>query len=119
MRITEKQEVIRKSIEEVPIGIICDYCKKPIYPVRSYVNRKEYNFFRISTSHNDWGNDSIDSCESFDACSPECATKMAEAYLTKSYQSINTREITINHVRSIEDCSDYDTDHDIYGISEW
>ncbi len=119
MRITEEKEVTRTNIEKIPVGIICDYCKEEIKPVRSFANSRVYNFFHICTSHQDWGNDSIDSVETFDACCPGCALKMAEAYIVKSYKSQNTRQITITHASWIEDASDYEYPHDIYGISEW
>ena len=116
MRITETKEVIHKQIEDVTVGRICDCCGKRIEVVRKLPFGDEYNFFHISTHHSDWGNDSIDSWESYDACSPECAVKMAEAYLSKSFRGINTHEIQIEHARSLNDGTDRDYKHKIYGM---
>ena len=118
MRISEKKEVTEIKIKDVPVGMICDCCGKPILPVEKRGETNVYNFFYVCTSHNDWGNDSIDSVEGFDACSPDCATKMAGAYLKKVYSRWNTCEIEISHVRSINDGTDREYKKSIEGMEE-
>ena len=118
MRISEKKEVTETRIKEVPVGMICDCCGQPILPVEKRGDINVYNFFYVCTSHNDWGNDSVDSKESFDACSPECATKMAGAYLKKIYPKWNTCQIEISHARSIDEGTDRNYKKSIKGMEE-
>lgn len=76
----------------------CDICGKDIPPTkRSVPPTERFPFFEISTSHHDWGNDSIDSIEYMDACSPECAMKFAKEYLEKDFTKNHSKEITIEH----------------------
>ena len=116
MVINERKEVIHKEVKDIPIGRVCDCCGKKIEPVRfsPYVN--EYNYFVVHTYHHDWGNDSIDSHDYYDACSPECAVSMANLYLTKSYGGTNTNIIEIAHTRSLSDGTDRTYPHK---IDEW
>lgn len=104
MRRTEEKEVIRKEIEEVTTGRFCDFCNKEILPV----NGKRYDYFYITTSHSDWGNDSVDSYEHFDACSVECALGLTEKYLKSINGFMNTGEIDIEHANLLEDGADRD-----------
>ena len=86
----EKKEV--KIIEEVQSAIICDGCNKEIDPKQGY--------FHVCTSHHDWGNDSFDSLEQYDFCSPACLCKFSNHYIQDSYDHIfNTCEITIKHIK--------------------
>lgn len=59
----------------------CDVCKKEI-TVNSY--------WELTTHHNDWGNDSIESYEYFDVCSKDCMRKKFEEYLKDSDTGYNT-----------------------------
>lgn len=65
----------------------CDFCKKEI--------TKEH--WRIHTYHNDWGNDSCDSYEDFDACSPDCLQKAFDKYIEESSDGLNTCHIEVEH----------------------
>lgn len=49
------------------IGRKCDNCGK-VYSNRNFPD-EWHNF---SSHHNEWGNDSIESYEYYDVCSPEC-----------------------------------------------
>ena len=102
MRKAETKEVIRKNIESVTIARICDCCKKEIIPVekRSYGDR--YSYFVLTTSHSDWGNDSCESIMEYDACSVECALKLAGEYLDDAQGFSNTGEIQIKHANTLE-----------------
>ena len=59
-------------MKEQTIQIKCDVCGKTIKPGQS--------FWDLSTSHSDWGNDSIDSHQEFDLCSEECVQKKLKDY---------------------------------------
>lgn len=114
MRVTETKEITKVIKEEVTVKRICDNCEKEI--VMSYITGlgdKYYNYFHITTHHHDWGNDSIDSYESYDACCPACALEMAKKYLINAYSGHNTKEIEIEHVRSLESGTDRTYERDI------
>ena len=74
-----KESIKEKQLKEVDViidgKIICDYCRKVILQ-KSMINTLEYGnsykWFHMITGHRDWGNDSIDSMETFDLCSREC-----------------------------------------------
>lgn len=101
MKITERKEVTVTQIENVLIGRKCDFCGKDIL-VDPRIQC--HNYFRITTHHSDWGNDSIESYQDYDACSADCAIQCAERYLKAAEQSgINTKTIEIVHVRNLDD----------------
>lgn len=102
MRKTEEKEVVTKSIKKVTVGRICDFCNKEILKV----DGKRWEYFHITTSHCDWGNDSFESYEHFDACSVECALGLADKYLNSVIGFINTGRIEIEHVNDIDDGTD-------------
>ena len=104
MRKTEEKEVVKKTIETVTTGRICDFCGKAILPIEG----KRYDYYYITTSHCDWGNDSVDSFEYFDTCSVECALGLTEKYLKSTNGFFNTGEIEIEHVNCLEDGTDRD-----------
>lgn len=100
MRIIERKKVTHVEVEDVIIGRKCDICGSNI----TESEREGYNYFLIHTWHNDWGNDSIDSHEYKDACSPECVMKFTEEYVRDSFiRKFNTKSIEIEHVRSLAD----------------
>jgi len=74
---TYKTTTVTK-IEEVVIGKRCDCCGGEI---KEYKPIDRNGYFRITTGHRDWGNDSRDSIEFKDACSVECARTAIESYL--------------------------------------
>lgn len=118
MRITERKEVVRTEVKKVTIGRVCDCCGQKLKPVYDY-RPDDFNYFYICTHHYDWGNDSVESYESFDACSPECALKLVEAYLREAYKThINTKEIEIKHVRDLDNGTDRDYDLTIEGMKK-
>ena len=100
MKIKRTKEVIKHSVEEVITGRKCDICGNDILPV----NGNTYNYFYIVTNHFDWGNDSIDSFEYFDACSPACVLKFVKESIEDAYDEyLNTREIKVIHVHDLKD----------------
>lgn len=75
------KEVTHK--EEVVIGTICDECKKEILNEQDFQDRfrkRMSHYFEVSTHHNDWGNDSVDSYQHYDVCSEECLFKFLKKY---------------------------------------
>ena len=75
----------------------CDVCGKDIPPTTGYFLNEATPYYRITIHHNDWGNDSIDSYEYKDACSPECALKICEEYIPCNFKGNNSRTIEIAH----------------------
>ena len=65
MKKAQQKEVTK--IEEEVFEIICDVCGR-IHKGMDLPNK----WHNISMHHNEWGNDSVDSYEVFDVCSPEC-----------------------------------------------
>ena len=96
MNITERRETTYTKYADVVVAKKCDVCWKEI-PKSECVYGREHPFFSITTHHNDWGNDSIDSYEHFHACSVECATKFTQKYLSDCFDGINTCAIEIEH----------------------
>ena len=54
--------------------------------VRSILSDERRNkvYYRVTTRHHDWGNDSVESYEHFDFCSYECLQKHQEEYFRKA-----------------------------------
>lgn len=77
--IKETRQVTKKV--EVTIGITCDVCGKAI----------KGDYWTLRTSHNDWGNDSVDSFKYFDLCSRKCVCQKLEDYFIDCKES-NTQE---------------------------
>jgi len=67
MEITE----VRQESREVQTGTKCDYCGKEVKGVYP----KTWHHF--DSHHSDWGNDSRESYEYFDVCSPRCFIEIA------------------------------------------
>ena len=55
------------------------------------------HYYEISTHHNDWGNDSIDSYESKDICNENCLFNFLKEYYNGSDGSLycNIEEVRI------------------------
>lgn len=86
--------------QERIVGKKCDICGKEIPPtvIPHIYGEPVYDYYEITTHHNDWGNDSVESYEYFDACSPECANKLCEKYICDSAGKMNTKCIEVKHV---------------------
>lgn len=104
-----------KKYEELLIKVIdrrkakescyCNRCKKLIYK-RSCIESEELpknklwtHYWEVTIGHNDWGNDSCDSIEHFDICSPDCLNKELQLYIQRSdgNNHHNTEYIEIEH----------------------
>ena len=105
MKIEERKEIVKKTVESVIVGRKCDVCGSEITEfISGGLPRGQYNYFAIRTWHNDWGNDSVESHEYYDACSPECVMKFAKLYIEGAYKNVtNTHNIEISHVRCLAD----------------
>ena len=81
------------------VGKKCDVCGKEIPPTRIPHKYGEpvYDYYKVTRHHNDWGNDSVDSYEHYDACSPECASAYMREYLEDSAGGRNSMIIEIEH----------------------
>jgi len=62
------EKLVTIKVEEI---VKCDFCGKEITG----------KFWQLTTHHNDWGNDSIDSYEHFDLCSRECINRALDDYI--------------------------------------
>lgn len=95
MSVKKHYEVMaHEVIEKVCVGetMTCDVCKKEILKGSGYWN--------VTTGHNDWGRDSIDSIEHFDICSEICLMSKFSDYLDESGgDDYNTEYIKIERDR--------------------
>jgi hypothetical protein len=66
-----KQRATRMDPREVVVSTTCDGCGKRVN------SDTPGDWLTFSSSHNDWGNDSIESCEQHDACSAACFLRIA------------------------------------------
>ena len=81
MREYKKEEI--KQVKKIENGVICDVCNKKIREEEDYKSAyrtKMSHFYEVTTHHNDWGNDSIDSYEYKDICSEECLITFLKKY---------------------------------------
>lgn len=73
-----ENDIIEKVTKEpVVTGIRCDICN----------GRISGKFWRLTTSHQDWGNDSCDSIQRYDLCSRDCIDRALTMYMKKCISS--------------------------------
>lgn len=83
---TEQKEIVRKYYNQVPVSGVCDVCGSELKPIDEskcpplYKDKDIYDYYRITTYHHDWGNDSIDSYKYTDCCCLDCAMKFIHKY---------------------------------------
>lgn len=65
------EEKMIKTKIVVDRKVMCDVCNKEI---------EGENYYEVTTGHEDWGNDSIESVENFDICSNECLDVKIEEF---------------------------------------
>lgn len=107
MIITERKEITTTRLEEVPIAGKCDICGNDLLPVDKDKlpshfrdrDRSIYDYYRITTHHHDWGNDSIESYKYTDCCCIECALKFIKLYWNGCTKSTPwpTKELEMKH----------------------
>lgn len=76
------------EVKQVIIGHKCDCCGKTIEG-KSTPN----DWFHFSSGHEDWGNDSFESIEYYDACSPKCFLGIAENALKELKDYANSAKV--------------------------
>lgn len=96
----------KPAIQKIKIGetLICDRCKSVIYKHtisdKPYGNNRTFvDWFNVTTGHDDWGNDSVESREYKSIC-PDCFSAECADYFKKSHDTKykeNTEYIEIEH----------------------
>lgn len=94
-KITRK---VMKEVEETVSSVgICDICGKEFNYEPWHFGKKMASYYRITTGHHDWGNDSCESVDSKDACCDECLSRFTQEWLKdKDVICSNTAYIEIN-----------------------
>jgi hypothetical protein len=72
MKVYAEKEVT--EMKKIWSNTLCDICGEVVKIGYGY---------DVTTGHHDWGNDSVDSVETFDICSDGCLQKKFEEYLAK------------------------------------
>lgn len=90
----ESEQIVIKTRRRV-IGIECDVCGRLITPTSYCMDRSRY--FRVTTGHHDWGNDSCESIKHLDIC-PNCICDFVDKYIKEidgtEYLEMRTEYIT-------------------------
>ena len=80
----DKKEIVSKVV----YGVQCDICgkviRKPIHPECWF--DETFKYYCVKTHHDDWGNDSWESFESFHIC-PECINQFVADYLKRDQRT--------------------------------
>ena len=81
-KFVEEEKVTFCKIKRTLKSVECDKCGRDI---PAYINtpgskHDDSKYFRVTTGHNEWGNDSIESVEHQDIC-PGCINKFVADYL--------------------------------------
>lgn len=98
-KITKK---VLKEVEEVENEvIICDVCGKELqYVHTAFVPIPVAVYYKITTGHNDWCNDSCESIDHKDACCDECLSRFTQEWLQNAEViESNTAYIEIHKAR--------------------
>lgn len=69
----------------------CDVCDGVIQDTKDA-------YWELTTGHNDWGNDSIDSIEHFDICSEACLREKFDEYVRESGSGYNSMYFEVKRV---------------------
>lgn len=72
--------VTKKVTETVGEVGICDFCGKE-FTYYKLCGNEVANYYHITTGHHDWGNDSCESRQEFDACSDECLSRASSDWI--------------------------------------
>lgn len=80
-KLSEKAEEVVYKTRRLVEGVECDICKKFI-PAHNWKDPKS-KYFKVTTGHNDWGNDSFESIEHYDIY-PDCINKFMTDYISNT-----------------------------------
>lgn len=103
----ERTEYKIKMVEQKTPYIIrtyCDRCKKLILKKMGSAFLEDYkghyneavSYYEVTTGHNDWGNDSVDSIDTKTICR-SCLTEEYADYVERASDGSNTEYIEIHH----------------------
>ena len=81
------KEVERIINDEVLESVTCDICNARI--------GKGVLYFDITTGHYEWGNDSCESIESFQACCSECLKRFIDNDFAKMLEGYHSAYINV------------------------
>ena len=97
-KITKK--VVKEVEQVVSEEFVCDVCGKRGNYKSSTCGYEKITYYRITTGHCDWGNDSCDSVEHKDACCTDCLLKIFSEWLNDGdVKCSDTAYININKER--------------------
>ena len=88
-------------IKRTVSGVKCDICGK-IIPA-SKLRATDSTYYRVTTGHNEWDNDSVDSIEHQDVCS-DCIIPFIYSYLKYKHQTLYC-DIERNMCWPTEECT--------------
>lgn len=89
-------------IKRTVSGVKCDICGK-IVPAGKY-GQKDSMYYKVTTGHHDWGNDSVDSIEHMDVCQ-ECVLPFIGDYLWDNSETTLYCDIERNVCWPEEECT--------------
>lgn len=111
-----KTAMVEQKTEYI-ITCKCDRCGKVIFKhygdeFKELANRvgrdTRVSYYHVTSGHNDWGNDSVDSIVYADVC-PSCLVDEYSDYVDRSSKGINSEYINIEHLNT------YSLDIDVEG----
>ena len=84
---TEKATFLREVEEIVRSFVVCDVCGKKAPIFNRFSGEVYQRYYSVTIWHSDWGNDSCDSYDEKQACSYQCALKLAENWFEENSDS--------------------------------
>lgn len=91
----EGKQAVYRNRREI-LGITCDICKRELrFPgIRTPSCVPFIKYFEVTTSHQDWGNDSVDSLTNYVICQ-DCIAEFVTDYLNNDCVDSDTASIDI------------------------
>ena len=112
----EQKEITVTEVRNVTESLYCDVCKRLIYKRDLCTpdnNGKRASYWEVTTGHNDWGNDSIESRETFCLCSPDCLQAKFTEYVQTSNNLCASDYLEVeHHWKHVMEHGDSVTTHD-------
>lgn len=102
---SRKVRKIEKETSEIEY-IRCDKCNKKI--------SSNKRFYKVTTSHNSWGNDSVDSIREYDICE-KCISKFLKEYFDNA--KYGTEEVEVESEYYKKHDKNYQNGYEEYGIN--